>query len=150
MKTVTKENFHEKTKADFKFISYNKLAEEMFNELVKENGLFFKSNSGSQYVVVNDTVYRYSNHWGNVATCKWSIVNTPNMPTWRTNNILAKCDLNDFISMKKEVEYVVFDCENKKMNRTYTAYIPSAEFCLDKLKEVLVFLTEPKKVIILE
>lgn len=33
----------------------------------------FKSKSGSSYFYTEDGVYRYSNHWGRVANCRWKI-----------------------------------------------------------------------------
>lgn len=35
----------------------------------------FKSKSGSLYFYTKDGLYRYSNHWGRVASCRWKIEN---------------------------------------------------------------------------
>ncbi|GGG89102.1 hypothetical protein GCM10011416_01890 [Polaribacter pacificus] len=34
----------------------------------------FKSKTGSQYVYNAQGVYRYSNHWGRVANCRWKLL----------------------------------------------------------------------------
>jgi hypothetical protein len=37
------------------------------------NWLHHQSKSGSQYHYTSEGVYRYSNHWGRVANCRWKI-----------------------------------------------------------------------------
>ena len=115
MESVTANNFHLKTKANFKFLKYGGMAFDMFESLVKENGLFFRSLSGSRYVVSGDLVYRISNHWGKVASCKWSLVGAPGMPVGSIS--LAVCKLSDFEDMKKPMEYVLFEGKNIKTGR---------------------------------
>jgi hypothetical protein len=39
-----------------------------------ENKVHFKSKAGSQYSYTEEGVYRYSNHWGRVADCRWRLV----------------------------------------------------------------------------
>ena len=48
-----------------------------FEKLVEKHGINFNSPSGSRYVTTKNGVYRYSNHWGNVASCKWIIKAQP-------------------------------------------------------------------------
>lgn len=38
-----------------------------------ENQIHFKSKAGSQYSYTKEGVYRYSNHWGRVANCRWRL-----------------------------------------------------------------------------
>jgi hypothetical protein len=133
---ITKENFHLKTKATFSFIKYGDQATDLFNEMVKENGLFFKSNSGSKYVLYGETVYRISDHWGMVASCKWFLTGCPSMPKFKTNTILAKCDLSEFESMMKAVEYVVFEGVNKRRpNSVNKFWIKACDFVESKVME---------------
>ncbi|WP_075343054.1 hypothetical protein [Tenacibaculum agarivorans] len=42
-------------------------------EVLQEKDVHFKSKSGSSYVYTEKGVYRYSNHWGRVANCRWKL-----------------------------------------------------------------------------
>lgn len=148
MKTVTKDDFHLKTKATFNFVGYGDIAFQIYNSLKKDNGEFFRSTSGSKYVVVDNEVYRLSDHWGMVASCKWSLRGCPKMPTWKTNWVLAKCRLEDFEDMKKAVEYIQFEGMNKKTNRNGKWTIISSQF--ENVKLFFDIFTQPEKVIYFE
>lgn len=39
----------------------------------EEKAVHFKSKSGSYYFYTEEGVFRYSDHWGRVATCRWRI-----------------------------------------------------------------------------
>ena len=41
--------------------------------VLQEENIHFKSKSGSSYVYTEKGVYRYSNHWGRVANCRWKL-----------------------------------------------------------------------------
>jgi hypothetical protein len=43
------------------------------NDFFKQKSTHFKSKSGSLYYFTDKGVYRYSNHWGRVANCRWKI-----------------------------------------------------------------------------
>lgn len=45
----------------------------MDDAFFKENIIHFKSKSESQYSYTEEGVYRYSNHWGRVANCRWKL-----------------------------------------------------------------------------
>lgn len=64
MKTYNKFNFFKHT-----FCSYQKVSQDFFDE----NKVAFKSKAGSQYSYTEEGVYRYSNHWGRVADCRWNL-----------------------------------------------------------------------------
>jgi len=65
LKTYNKFNFFKYT-----FCSYQKVSQDFFDE----NKVHFKSKAGSQYSYTEEGVYRYSNHWGRVADCRWRLV----------------------------------------------------------------------------
>lgn len=65
MKTYNKTNFHKHTFCIFQEVTF-----ESINDL-KPN---FISKSGSSYYFTEQGVYRYSNHWGRAANCKWRLV----------------------------------------------------------------------------
>lgn len=143
MKPITKDNFHLKTKANFEFVKYGNQAEELFKELVKENGLFFRSASLSKYVIVGNEVYRFADHWGNVASCSWYLKNAPKMPTWTKNWVLAKCKLSDFVSMMKPIEVMEFEGKNLNTGRSGKWTIPFNKWS-EEIKSIFEITTEPK------
>lgn len=93
--------WHENTKATFAIIAARNKAQYIFNELVRMHGIDFRSNSGSNYIVVEDIVYRYSNHWGRVSSCSWIL--DKDLPRWMHNEwILASCPLANFQHKHKQ------------------------------------------------
>jgi hypothetical protein len=102
---VDETNFHRKTTAKWEIVAVRKGAYEKFNELVKKYGLNHKSPAGSKYVTTQKGVYRFSDHWGNVATCSWDLNN--GIPKWMQREkayILAYVPFNKMTSkLKKEV-----------------------------------------------
>ncbi len=64
LKTYNKTNFHKHTFCIFKEVDYEEI------EKLKCN---YQSKSGSSYYFTNEGVYRYSNHWGRAANCKWKL-----------------------------------------------------------------------------
>lgn len=42
-------------------------------DFFEEKSIHYKSKSGSLYYYTQNGVYRYSNHWGRVANCRWKI-----------------------------------------------------------------------------
>ena len=75
---IDRTNFQICTKVDFKAVEQDpkhKCIQETWGRLMddKMDGYFFKSKSGSQYFIDNqDNLYRYSDHWGAVASCEWT------------------------------------------------------------------------------
>jgi len=57
-------NFFKHTYCQFEFKTF---------DVLKEENIHFKSKSGSTYVYTEGGVYRYSNHWGRVANCRWKL-----------------------------------------------------------------------------
>jgi len=71
-------NFQICTKADFKAVKQDPDHEnihETWGRLMraKKDNYHFKSKTGSEYFIDNqDNVYRFSDHWGAVASCEWT------------------------------------------------------------------------------
>ena len=63
-KIFNKINFHTYTFCVFQEVDY---------DVIKDRKLDFKSKSGSQYYFTTEGVYRYSDHWGRAANCKWRL-----------------------------------------------------------------------------
>lgn len=64
MRKYDKTNFFKHTYCQFE---YKELS------VLQEENIHFKSKSGSSYVYTENGVYRYSNHWGRVANCRWKL-----------------------------------------------------------------------------
>lgn len=58
-------NFFKNTYCEFQQVDFD------FSNIEK-----FESKSGSKYHYTEKGVYRYSNHWGRVANCRWKLFNT--------------------------------------------------------------------------
>ena len=65
MKVYSRNNFFKHTYCEFV---------EMHQDFFKENKIHFKSKSDSFYSYTKEGVYRYSNHWGRVANCRWKLL----------------------------------------------------------------------------
>lgn len=65
LKIYNKTNFHKHTFCIF---------QEVALDVLKDLKLHYKSKSGSSYHFVEEGVYRYSNHWGRAANCKWRLI----------------------------------------------------------------------------
>jgi hypothetical protein len=90
---TNKDNFFLNTIAEFKAVAKN---------LVKINKPDYESVSGSKYWYTQKGVYRYSDHWGNVASCYWEL-KTPsrsdveNRAAWACDTeLLAFCRWENF------------------------------------------------------
>jgi len=64
LKSYHKLNFFKHTYCEFDMVD---------EDLFLQNKEHFKSKSGSIYFYTEEGVYRYSNHWGRVANCRWKI-----------------------------------------------------------------------------
>ncbi len=72
VKTVDKDDYFIATEVTFK--SLNKGYEEWERLKSIPGAEFHRSpKSDSQYVIIGDLVYRYSDHWGMVASCDWDL-----------------------------------------------------------------------------
>lgn len=72
-KNINEDNYYIGTDADFK--SLNKWEEKDWEEIkaIKNGKHSVSPKSSSEYVVVGNLVYRYSDHWGRVASCHWTL-----------------------------------------------------------------------------
>lgn len=69
LRTYNKTNFYNHTFCIFQEVDLDK---------IKELSLNYKSKSGSSYYFTPTGVYRFSNHWGRAANCKWRLVTSNN------------------------------------------------------------------------
>ncbi|SNR15175.1 hypothetical protein [Tenacibaculum jejuense] len=91
MSKYNKTNFFKHTYCQFEYKELNLLQEENIN---------FKSKSGSSYVYTEQGVYRYSNHWGRVANCRWKLNGIPKYQN--QNYYVGYAKWTDFFSLTSE------------------------------------------------
>jgi hypothetical protein len=81
--TINTSNFHICTSVDFKKIenTHDNIHETWDFGVMKQNLIYqHKSPSGSEYAITeNGDVFRYSNHWGAVKSCKWMLEGNGNL-----------------------------------------------------------------------
>ena len=61
----TKHNFYKHTYCDFQEMAMDEVANISIN---------YKSKSGSSYAFTDVGVFRFSNHWGRAANCRWRLI----------------------------------------------------------------------------
>lgn len=94
-----------------------------FNEvelyLFKENKTHYTSKSGSLYSYTQEGVFRYSNHWGRVADCRWKLLVNKEYKNQVYHVGFAKW--TDFypINETEKLFYIQVDFNLKKANFQY-------------------------------
>ena len=107
MKTYNKTNFFKHTFCEFK-----KVNQDFFDD----NKAHFKSKSGSKYSYTKDGVYRYSNHWGRVANCRWRLVSNEKIKS--QNYYLGFAKWTDFFALNETEKqfYISVDFKTNEVN----------------------------------
>lgn len=107
MKTYSKTNFFKHT-----FCEFQKVETSFFNE----NKFHFKSKANSQYFYTDKGVYRYSNHWGRVANCRWRLLSDEKIKN--QNFYVGFAKWTDFYSLNEteKIFYISVDFENKTVD----------------------------------
>jgi hypothetical protein len=107
LKTYSKFNFFKHT-----FCSYQKVNQDFFDE----NKVDFKSKAGSQYSYTEEGVYRYSNHWGRVADCRWRLLSEEKLKS--QNYYVGFAKWTDFYALDETEKqfYISVDFENSLVN----------------------------------
>ncbi|MFT5762154.1 MAG: hypothetical protein ACI8WA_001280 [Polaribacter sp.] len=107
MKIYNKTNFFKHT-----FCEFQKVELSFFNE----NKFHFKSKAGSQYFYTDEGVYRYSNHWGRVANCRWRLLSDEKIKN--QNFFVGFTKWTDFYSLNKAEKqfYIAVDFETKMVD----------------------------------
>ena len=134
MSNYNKLSFHKRTYCEFKMIQ---------KDFFKEKSAHYKSKSGSLYYYTKEGVYRYSNHWGRVANCRWSIEEIEDYKN--QNYYVGYANWEDFFKLNsvEKVFYLKVDIEkgiskilkeNKSDNDS--KYLMSLEFAFKRQKEI--------------
>jgi hypothetical protein len=82
----------------------------------EENQVHFKSKAGSQYSYTNEGVYRYSNHWGRVANCRWRLYSEEKLKS--QNYYLGFARWTHFYALNETEKqfYISVDFENTSVD----------------------------------
>jgi len=103
LKIYNRSNFFKHTFCDFK-----KVNQKFFDE----NQVHFKSKAGSQYSYTEEGVYRYSNHWGRVANCRWRLYSDKKLKNQKSYLGFAKWSGFYALNETEKQFYISVDFEN--------------------------------------
>ena len=106
MKTYNKTNFFKYTYCEF--IEVNNF------EMPEKN--YFKSKSNSLYYFTEDGVYRESNHWGRVASCRWRLTTVSLYKNQQRITAFAKWKDFYHLNEKEKLFFISINFETKKIN----------------------------------
>ena len=140
LKTYNKSNFFKHT-----FCEFRKVESSFF----KENKFHFKSKAGSQYFYTEKGVYRYSNHWGRVANCRWRLFSDEKIKSQNFYVGFAKwCNFYPLNEKEKQF-YISVDFENKMVDFHHKetnkeAFLFFAETAQKKVIQIRKLLNEDK------
>ncbi|NQY29330.1 MAG: hypothetical protein HRT69_07655 [Flavobacteriaceae bacterium] len=126
MKTYTKHNFFKHTYCEFIEVS---------EDIFMNNTAHYKSNSDSLYHYTPEGVYRYSDHWGRVANCRWKLLANDDFKS--QVNHLGFSKWSDFYAINdtEKLFYLEVDFEFKKVNFKHKAITNGAEMYLFTAQE---------------
>lgn len=118
MKTYTKYNFFKHTYCEFQEVS---------EDLFKENPAHYKSKSDSMYHYTPEGVYRYSDHWGRVANCRWKLLANNDFKNQQYHLGFAKW--TDFYHLNDTAKlfFIQVDFEQKKVNFQHIRNLPKED-----------------------
>lgn len=132
MKTFTSTNFFVHTFCEFQQVN---------SDFLTKNKFHFKSKAGSQYFYTDEGVYRYSNHWGRVANCRWRLVSNEKIKN--QNYYLGFAKWTDFYALNETEKqfYISVDFENKTVDfhhkeTSETAFLFFAETAQKRVAQI--------------
>ncbi|MEX6626107.1 hypothetical protein [Tenacibaculum salmonis] len=111
----------------------------------------YKSKSGSIYFYTKEGVYRYSNHWGRVANCRWKIKGVEEYKS--QDYYVGFANWNDFYPLNNtdKVFYLNVNYTTKQVkiqrlkNEDKSDYfLMTSEFAHQRLKQIQVLFKEYK------
>lgn len=116
-----------------------------------DKSVHYKSKSGSLYFYADNGVYRYSNHWGRVANCRWKI---KGIEIYKNQDYyVGFANWNDFYPLNNtdKVFYLKVDYTTKQVkiqrlkNEDKSDYfLMTSEFAHQRLKQIQTLFKEYK------
>ncbi|PKH50990.1 hypothetical protein CXF68_09965 [Tenacibaculum sp. Bg11-29] len=142
MKTFHKFNFFKYTYCEFESLPI---------DFFEGKSAHYQSKSGSLYFYTEKGVYRYSNHWGRVANCRWKI---KGIEVYQSQNYyvgFANWDTFYQLNDTDKVFYVVVDflAKQAKIKRLKNEnksdlFLITSEFAHQRLKQIQILFKEYK------
>ncbi|MEE3999470.1 hypothetical protein V1T75_03880 [Tenacibaculum sp. FZY0031] len=120
-------------------------------DFFEEMKAHFQSKSGSYYYYTEEGVFRYSNHWGRVANCRWKIQGIENYKN--QNYYVGYANWSDFYPLNTtdkvfylEVDYKECKASIKRAqnNIEYNRFLMTSEFAHQRLKQIQTLFKEYK------
>jgi len=120
-------------------------------DFFKGKSAHYQSKSGSLYFYTEEGVFRYSNHWGRVANCRWKI---KGIEVYQSQNYyvgFARWNAFYLLNDTDKVFYVVVDFLRKqakikrlKNEEKSDHFLMTSEFAHQRLKQIQVLFNEYK------
>lgn len=141
MKTKTKLNFHKHTYCEFEKVEIT---------FFKNKVAHYKSKSGSLYLYSEKGVYRYSNHWGRVANCRWKIKGIEDYKNqnyfvgyakWSNFHSLNSTDKTFYIELAANGEAKIISIKDSVSNEPF---LMTLDFAFKRLKQLKVLYKDYK------
>jgi hypothetical protein len=114
-----------------------------------ENNVHFKSKAGSKYSYTEEGVYRFSNHWGRVADCRWRLLSDEKLKN--QNYYLGFAKWTDFFALNETEKqfYISVDFENSSVEFHHkgandNVFVFFAKTAQKKVAEIRKLLTDHK------
>lgn len=133
--------FHLKTYNQTNFFKYTFCEFQEVNNFEIADKNFFKSKSNSLYYFTKNGVYRKSNHWGRVGSCRWRL--TSNSSYKNKQSITAFARWKEFYHLNENEKLfyieVNFETEKVKIKLSYTnetLFLFSLSNALKKEKQI--------------
>ncbi|MHC9090048.1 hypothetical protein ACXIHB_15290 [Tenacibaculum sp. IMCC1] len=135
-------NFYRSTYCEFEMQNVN-----FFDDMKAH----FQSKSGSYYYYTAEGVFRYSNHWGRVANCRWKIQGIENYKN--QNYYVGYANWSDFYPLNStdkvfylEVDYTVHKVNIKRVqnNSEEAHFLMTSGFAHQRLKQIQTLFKEYK------
>ncbi len=135
-------NFYRNTYCEFAMQEVN-----FFDEMKAH----FQSKSGSYYYYTEDGVFRYSNHWGRVANCRWKIQGINQYKNQKY--YVGYANWSDFYPLNStdKVYYIEVDYQKAravikriKNDKEEKHFLMTADFAHKRLKQIQMLFKEHK------
>ncbi|CAM1353217.1 hypothetical protein [Tenacibaculum insulae] len=120
-------------------------------DFFKNKSAHYQSKSGSLYFYTDEGVYRYSNHWGRVANCRWKIKNIEDYKN--QNYYVGFANWNDFYPLNNsekafyiKVDFLLKQAKIKRIKKeeNRACFLMTSEFAHQRLKQIQTLFKEYK------
>ena len=121
MKTYNKFNFFKHTYCEFAEVS---------SSVFEDNIAHYKSKSDSQYHYTKEGVYRYSDHWGRVANCRWKLIANSEFKNQQLHLGFAKWADFHHLNDTEKLFFIQVNFKQSKVNFQHKALSQDADLFL--------------------